>query len=108
LRNSVPTEMTFTIDYRGGIWNEVWSRSKLDLSPRHGIAILTMWKNRNEKQRIKKGEALDHINQELTEYGHPKMAEKEFYKVITDLQRMQCIEVDGEEIWLREWVKSTY
>jgi len=90
------------------IWNEVWSQSKIELFPRHGIVISAMWKNRNEKQRIQKREALDNINEELNEYGHSKMTDKEFDKIIADLKRMQCIEIDGEEIWLREWVKSTY
>ena len=67
-----------------------------------------MWKNRNEKQRIEKREALDHINEEMTEYGNPKMDEKEFDKIVADLKKMQCIEIDGEEIWLKKWVKSTY
>ncbi len=90
------------------IWNEVWGQSKIELSQRHGIAIAAMWENRSNKQRIGKSEALTHINDKLTEYGYPEMVEKEFCKIIADLEEMQCIETDGDEIWLREWVKRAY
>ena len=90
------------------IWNEIWSQSKIDISFRHGLTIFAMWKNKDESQRIKKEKAFECVNSQLLGYKYPNMTLVEFDNIINDLKAMECIEIDGDEIWLREWVKSTY
>ncbi len=91
------------------VWNKVWSPLNIEIDERHAVVIWTMWKNRDEKNCIKKDAVLDLVNIELSQHNRPKMNVNELKDIMKDLEEMECIEgTEDNKWWLREWVKTTY
>jgi len=68
-----------------------------------------MWHRKDANHRIPRPRALEESNALLATFKLPLLDEAEFDVILRDLAVLDCIEVreDGE-IWLREWVKSSY
>jgi hypothetical protein len=91
------------------IWNKVWSRIKIDLDESHAMTIKLMWENRDkERNWIEEEKAFRLYNDYLESLNRNTIVLREFQSILSDLERMKCIEKTGNGIWwLREWVKKS-
>lgn len=91
------------------VWNKVWSLLTIEIDERHAAVIWTLWKNRDKENRIEHDKILNLLNEELIKYNRLPMDEKELNNILSDLEKMECIERDEKnKWWLREWVKTVY
>lgn len=91
------------------VWNKVWSLLTIEIDERHAAVIWTLWKNRDKEDRIEHDKILNLVNEELIKYNRLPMDEKELNNILSDLEKMECIEKDEKnKWWLREWVKTVY
>ena len=90
------------------IWNKLYTGSKIDLDQKHAVTIYALWMNRNKERRITEEIGFQKTNSTLHELKLKELSKSEYTKIINDLLDMDCIEIEGGIIWLREWVKITY
>lgn len=90
------------------VWNIVWAGSKIELSKNHAVAIYSMWMNKDGRHTIDEKEAFNKTNDFLLSQGDEKIDRAMFAKIIDDLNRMECIELESGRVWLRESVRKTY
>jgi hypothetical protein len=87
------------------IWNKIWRGSVEEFSDAEAIAILALWKNRNSEKRISEEDGFDRTNALRTTYSLPPLTLVQFRSVVDRLVQIDCIEIEGGVIWLREWIR---
>jgi hypothetical protein len=87
------------------IWNEFWKQSKIEVEPRHALLLEVMWQKRNQSRRVLKSVASAAVNERLSSTKLSQMSSNEFEVALNKLSALHCIEIETEEVWLREWVK---
>jgi hypothetical protein len=90
------------------IWNKFWTHATIDLTKEQGASLCAMWHRCDNDHRISRSAALAETNQLFQVFKWPPLSDDSFSDILRDLERLQCIEVTDEEIWLREWVQTTY
>jgi hypothetical protein len=87
------------------IWNITLAETKIDISSRHAIVLLSMWQHRSEENEISEENAFTKTNIFCTQNDISIFTTDEFAKIIDELHRMKCVELKDGIIWLRESVK---
>ena len=90
------------------VWNKVWSNIKVDLTEEHAMTIKLMWENRDtERNWIEERTIFKLYNEYLKSKNRNIILIEDFQKILSDLERMKCVEKSGEDNWwLREWVRK--
>jgi len=88
-------------------WKEVQKIVSVQVEPRDSVVLEAMWGGKDGRHRIKKPLALEVSNRKLSEYGLERIDENVFEKALNSLSDLECIEIESEEVWLREWVKRS-
>jgi hypothetical protein len=89
------------------IWRDLYSTSRVELSPQHATTILTMWNNHDGSKRISEDKARTLTNKALAEFDLNLVSETTFAIIIDDLSQSGCVELSDGEIWLREWIRRS-
>jgi hypothetical protein len=87
------------------IWNEFWKQSRIEIEPRYALLLEVMWQKRNQKRRVLKSVAIFAVNERLSSTRLNQMSANDFETALNKLSELQCIKIETEEVWLREWVK---
>jgi hypothetical protein len=90
------------------IWSNIFEYSKIDLDFFHSVVVLKMWENRDHNNKILEDEAFEKTNNYLKQNESSELDRIKFAKIINDLEKMKCIEVNDGIILLREWIKTDY
>lgn len=90
------------------VWSTLWSESKVELDPNHAMALLAMWQNKDEKNKISEQDAFTAVNRYLSESGMRTITDRQFAAVIDQLAALDCVKLEEGVIWLREWVNTSY
>lgn len=91
------------------LWNKLWTHSTIALSREHATALVAMWHRRDENHRIHRTKAHDEVNALFTVFTWPLLDAAAFAALLNELVALDCIELkDSDQIWLREWVQTTY
>ena len=77
------------------------------IEPRDSVVLEAMWGGKDPKHRIRKGLALELSIQKLSDYSLESIDETAFDRALDRLAELECIEIESEEVWLREWVKRS-
>lgn len=88
-------------------WKEVQQMTTVRIEPRDSVVLEAMWRGKNNKHRIEKSVALELSNRNLSGYELEPLDESAFEKALNRLSDLECIEIEAEEVWLREWVKRS-
>jgi len=86
------------------VWNAIAERSRRQLSPRHAIAILALWKNRDERNCISETEGLLMTNKYLSANGYSEASLGEYANMIDTLCDLNCIDLEDGVIHIKELV----
>jgi hypothetical protein len=90
------------------VWNKLWCGAKENLSDAEATAILALWKFRNDARKIGEAEGYERTNEVRREVGLVELSKADYSAAINRLTRMECIDMTGGLIWLREWVRIVY
>ena len=90
------------------LWNKYWTHATIPLSREQATALFAMWTRKDDEQRTTRASAIEALNELLTVFKLPSVDAAEFAVIERDLIHLQCIELDGDRIWLRQWIKTTY
>lgn len=90
------------------IWKDLYSTVRIELQPRHAIALNAMWDNHDGRKRISEYDAEKFTNLALTKADINPLNTANFARVVDDLAKIGCVEIKSGEIWLREWIRRQW
>ena len=90
------------------IWNKVWRGAVEELSDVEAVTILALWEHRNEKNKISEQDGFVRTNEVRDRYALPPLTANQYASAVNRLVSLECIELEGGIIWLREWVRKKY
>lgn len=90
------------------LWNTVWTNAKVDLSREQAAALCAMWYRADEENNISRSMALQETNALFTVYKWSLLNIHGFNHLLRELEDLDCVEVNDDSVWLREWVKTSY
>lgn len=88
------------------IWNKVWRGSESPLTEAEASVIEALWSNGAGKRTIESEDGYRMTNELRVRRSAVPLSRAEFEAAIDVLTSMQCVEVTGDKIWLREWVRK--
>jgi hypothetical protein len=90
------------------IWNKLWTHATIELTKEQAASICAMWHRCDDKHQITRQAAFAETNILSGVFHWPPLSDEAFTNILIDLKLLECIEVTGETIWLREWVQTKY
>jgi hypothetical protein len=90
------------------LWNKLWAHSHIKLTKELASTLFVMWQKCDTSHEISKKKAYAEANDLFRTFGWPSITLIDFDDYIKSLIDMQCVEMKGNQLWLREWVKVTY
>ena len=90
------------------IWNKVWRGAIEEFSDVEAVTILALWEHKNGKNKISEQEGFTKTNEVRGRYELPPLTANQYASAINRLVSIECIELEGGIIWLREWVQKKY
>ena len=90
------------------MWNKIWRGSVEEFTDSEAVAVLALWKNRTEENKISEVDGFSKTNEIRASYSLPPLTNGQFATVIDRLVQIRCIELKDGTIWLREGVRVKY
>jgi hypothetical protein len=90
------------------LWNKLKSIATIDINKEQAFVIVALWRKCNLFRRISLGDGFVATNDLLGKYGETEITSAKFNKIIDSLIKLQCVELYGEVIWLRERISAKY
>lgn len=90
------------------LWKTLRNVSTVQITKDQAFVIVALWENCNAEHKIELDKGYDAVNILLTKYGEEKITEIKYNKIIDSLIRIDCIELEENVIWLREWISKQY
>ncbi|MCD7928614.1 MAG: hypothetical protein LUF86_00450 [Clostridiales bacterium] len=72
------------------------------------FVIVALWKNCNPDHSISPENGFEVTNKLLNRYGESEITNIKYNHIIDSLEKMQCIELEDNAIWLKEWISDKY
>lgn len=90
------------------IWKTVKQIFGVEISRDQAFVIVALWKNCDSRHRILIENGYYATNKLYEKYGEPIITDVKYHLILDSLEKLQCIELDNGEIWLRERVSRKY
>lgn len=93
------------------LWDEIYSRLKVDIQERDATVAWTLWVHRDKSGCVSHGGLLALVNSERATFGRNPMSQQELDDALALLKRLRCIEPsqDSPSAWfVREWVQTSF
>lgn len=90
------------------LWKTLRDVSTVEISKDQAFVIVALWKNCNTERKIGLEKGYVAVNELLAKYGEPEITETKYNKIIDSLIKIECIEMEENIIWLREWISKNY
>jgi len=90
------------------IWNKLWRGATEEFSDEEAVTILALWQHKNGKNQISEQEGFTKTNEVRGRYELPPLTSNQYASAINRLVSIDCVELEGGIIWLREWVQKKY
>lgn len=90
------------------IWKIIRDIISVEITKEQAIAIIALWENCNHQHRITLEDGFDCFKTLYTNIEKSECTWEQYLKIINDLEKIDSIELDENEIWLREWVSKRY
>ena len=87
------------------IWNKIWRGADEELTLDEASIIETLWLGGARKTKVGADDAYLAVTDARAAAGLDPLARPAFERGLERLASMKCIELTGDEIWLREWVR---
>jgi hypothetical protein len=92
------------------LWDDLYSRLKVDIDEQEASVIWTLWMNRDAERCVPKANLLALVNAERAEYGRGPLSEEVLADALNLLCKMHCIQAskDGLHWRVTEWVRVRF
>jgi hypothetical protein len=90
------------------VWMKLWNAATVNIEEEDAFFLYSLWLHRNDESRISEDEAFSKTESLIKNHGLPLIKRETFDQAINKLRSLECIELDGGVIWLREWVIIKY
>lgn len=90
------------------VWNKLWRGSVEEFSDVEAVTILALWQNRNSENKINEQDGFAKTNELRATYSLPPLSQAQYAAAINRLVEIDCVELEGGVVWLREWVRVKY
>ncbi|MGL5824984.1 MAG: hypothetical protein ACRCYU_09235 [Nocardioides sp.] len=88
------------------VWNKVWRGSEVELSEAEASVIEALWRNSAQTRKLPADDAFALTNNLRLARDAANLSRPDFERALDILVSMACIEITGDCIWLREWVRK--
>lgn len=82
--------------------------STIEIKKEQAIIIVMLWKNCNEKHIISLEDGYRNANTFCKQVGESEFTWDKYVSIIDELEKMDCIELTDDGVWLREWMSKNY
>ncbi|MCI9079283.1 MAG: hypothetical protein HFH68_10235 [Lachnospiraceae bacterium] len=90
------------------IWKVLRDITTVEINKEQAIAVVALWDNCNQQQRITLEKGFECFKSLYENIESSNCTWELFIKLISDLEKIGSLELDGDGIWLREWVSKRY
>ncbi len=90
------------------IWKMLRDIATVKITKEQAIAIIALWKNCNQQQRITLEQGFDCFKSLYERIETSKCTWEQYIKIINDLEKIDSLKIDSNGIWLCEWVSKQY
>lgn len=91
------------------VWNKIHSLAAVPISEKHAVVLWAMWQNRDHDNQVEESKVYAAVNKHLRVRGRKRINTSDFEVILSDLQKMRCIErVEGSKWRLIERVRIRY
>lgn len=88
------------------VWNKVWRSSELELTDAEASVIEALWRNGARRRELPADEAFAVTNDLRLLRSTTALSRPGFEQALDVLVGMGCVEIEGNSVWLREWVRK--
>lgn len=90
------------------LWRSLYRQATLELSNEHATAIVALWSNCNNEQRINKEKGYEITKGLFEQLELDILTWEKYMQLLLDLEKNAHLEIDDNGIWMREWVSVKY
>lgn len=90
------------------IWKILRDITTVKITKEQAIVVMALWENCDQKQRITLENGFECFKAFYKSIEKSECTWEEYIKLIDDLEKLGSLELDGNGIWLREWVSKQY
>lgn len=90
------------------IWKMIKNITTVEITKEQAIAIIALWGSCDQQQRITLEKGFECFNSLYEKIESSNCTWEQYIKVISDLEKINCLELDINGIWLCEWVSKQY
>jgi len=90
------------------VWTKLWNAATIKIDEKDAFILYSLWTHRNDKDRISEDNGFLKTSLLTEKHGMPPIKREAFDQAVNTLSSLDCIELEGGIIWLREWVRIKY
>lgn len=90
------------------IWKMLRAVTTVEITKEQAIVVVALWGNCNQQQRITLEKGFECFRSLYENIETSNCTWEQYIKLISDLEKIGSLELDSNEIWLREWVSKRY
>lgn len=90
------------------IWKILRDITTVKITKEQAIAVMALWGNCDQKQRITLEKGFECFKALYKNIEKSECTWEQYIELIGDLEKLGSLELDGNGIWLREWVSKQY
>lgn len=80
----------------------------IEITKSQAIVIYALWKNCNKENKIKLEDGFNNANQLISNLEENEMTWNCYIEIVEQLEKLHCIKVNDNGIWLCEWIRKQY
>lgn len=90
------------------VWKMLRDVSTIEIKKEQAVVIIALWKNCNKNHIISLEEGYRDVNLLYKQVEANEFTWEQYISIIEELERMNCVELTDDGIWLCEWVSKKY
>lgn len=90
------------------IWKMLRAVTTVEITKEQAIVIVALWDNCNQQQRITLEKGFECFRSLYENIETSNCTWEQYIKLISDLEKIGSLELDSNEIWLRECISKRY
>jgi hypothetical protein len=90
------------------IWKTLRNSMTVKIEKEHAVVIISLWKHRNGNYKITFEDGFKYSKKLYNEYYDNDLSYEAYSNIIDDFVKIESIEWNEGEIWLREWISQEY
>ncbi|MFI3173345.1 MAG: hypothetical protein R3Y58_13405 [Eubacteriales bacterium] len=90
------------------LWKSIKNIMTVEIRKEQAIVLIALWKKCNSDHEISLDEGFIDVKNAFNEFEETEISFEKYNEIIDQLSQIQCIELNNNIIWLREWISKNY